>query len=112
MLGETEREKSGNARVTNAGCVWIPPALVPTTVSIRVPAGVELVVVTVNVDVSDPETDVGLKLAVTPVGLPNMVADNATVPANPFPAASETEVLMGAPPGVRFNVLGEAASVK
>src|SRR5580704_14151002 len=111
-LGDTEREKSGKARVTKAGCVSIPPALVPMTASMRVPAGVALVVETVKVEVPDPVIEVGLKLAVTPAGEPRMFADRVTVPANPFPAFNEIVAVPGAPPGVRLRELGIADRVK
>ena len=78
----------------------------------RVPAGVEPVVVTVNVEVPDPVIDVGLKLAVTPLGEPMRFAERATVPVKPLPAVSEMVAVPGAPPGVRFRVLGAAANVK
>ena len=77
-----------------------------------VPAGVELVVATVRVEVPDPVMEVGLKLAVTPAGAPRTFADRATVPVKPFPGVNEMEALPGAPPGVRFNVPGEADRVK
>lgn len=98
--------------MTKAGCVSIPPELVPVTAITNVPAGVPLVVETVNVDVPDPLIDVGLKLAVTPVGDATTFADKVTLPVNPFPGVREIVVVPAVPPGVRFNVLGEAESVK
>lgn len=84
----------------------------PVTASIRVPAGVALVVETVRVEVPAPVIEVGLKLAVTPNGAPRMFADRVTVPVNPFAEVSEIVVVPGGPPGVRFRVLGEAANMK
>ena len=82
------------------------------TTIINVPAGVPLVVETVNVDVPVPLIDVGLKLAVTPAGDAITFADKVTLPVNPFPGVREIVVVPAVPPGVRFNVLGEAESVK
>ena len=62
--------------------VWDKLPLVPVTVSVKVPAAVELVVVTVKVEEPAPLIEVGLKLADTPVG--NPPALSATVPVNPF----------------------------
>src|SRR5580704_6575302 len=89
----------------------MPPALVPVTTSMRVPAGMPLAGVTVKVDVPDPEIEAGLKLVVTP-GEPRAFAASVTLPVKPFPAVSEIVAVPGVPPGVRFKVLGEAASVK
>src|SRR5579859_2303684 len=112
VLGDTVREKSGNARVTNAGCVSIPPELVPVTASMRVPGGVALVVETVRIEVPVPLIEAGLKFAVTPAGAPMRVADRLTLPVKPFPATNEMVAVPGAPPGVSARVLGDDASVK
>jgi hypothetical protein len=53
-------------------------------VTVYVPAGVEDDVDILTVELPDPVTDVGLKLAVAPVG--NPLALNATLPLNPFEA--------------------------
>jgi hypothetical protein len=78
----------------------------------RVPAGVPLVVETVKVEVSDPEIEAGLKLAVTPAGAPRMFAERVTVPVKPFPAVSEITLFWSAPAGVSGRSLGDAESVK
>ena len=83
----------------------------PVTTSMRVPAGMALPGVTVKVDVPAPEIEAGLKLVVTPAE-PSAFACSVTLPVKPFPAVSEIVAVPGAPPGVRFNVAGEAASVK
>ena len=57
---------------------------VPVMVIGYVPAAVELDVVTVTVEVPDPLTEAGLKLAVAPVGNPPAVS--ATLPLNPLSA--------------------------
>jgi hypothetical protein len=53
-------------------------------VTVYVPAGVEDDVDILTVELPDPVTDVGLKLAVAPVG--NPLALSATLPLNPFEA--------------------------
>ena len=55
--------------------------LVPVIVNLMVPEVALHVPVTCNVDVPDPVTDVGLKLAVIPEGSPLML--RATAPVNP-----------------------------
>lgn len=54
----------------------------PVIVSMRSPIAAFLPTLTVSVDVPEPVTEVGLKLAVTRV--PNPVTLKLTVPANPF----------------------------
>jgi hypothetical protein len=66
-------------RVTVVECTSVPA--VPVMVSVYVPAGVEVLVVTVIVELPDTATEPGLKLAVAPVGSP--LALNVTVPLNP-----------------------------
>ena len=51
-----------------AECDRLP--LVPVMVSVYVPVGVVVDVETVSVELPEPETDDGLKLAVAPVGNP------------------------------------------
>jgi len=51
-------------------------------VNVRVPVVAFLLTVTVSVEVPDPVTDVGLKVAVTLAGTPDTL--RFTVPANPF----------------------------
>jgi hypothetical protein len=76
--------------------------LVPLMVMTWVPVGALLETVRVKSDVPEPVTEVGLKLPVTPVGMP--VAESATAESNPpvavtvttayplWPRASEPEV--------------------
>src|ERR1700732_3271331 len=83
--GEAEMEKSGAAETTRevvVECVRLP--LVPVMVSVDVPTGVVLAVVTVSVEVPLPLIVAGEKLAVAPVG--NPLAPRVTVPVNPFSA--------------------------
>ena len=83
--GEADTEKSGAAETTRevvVECVRLP--LVPGMVSVDVPAGVVLAVVTVSVEVPLPLIVAGEKLAVAPVG--NPLAPRVTVPVNPFSA--------------------------
>ena len=65
-----------------AECVRLP--LVPVTVSVEVPVGVVLPVVTVIVEGPLPAIVAGEKLAEAPVGKP--LAVRPTVPVNPFSA--------------------------
>src|SRR5579859_1927733 len=67
---------------TLAECVRLP--LVPVMVSVYVPAGVELLVETLSVDVPAPLIEAGLKLAVAPEGKP--LTPNNTLPLKPLRA--------------------------
>src|SRR5580765_3185942 len=60
--GVAETEKSVTTSVTVSLCVRLP--LVPVTVSVKLPTGVEPVVDTLSVELPEPLTDAGLKLAV------------------------------------------------
>lgn len=62
--------------------------LVPVIVIVEVPVGAFLATVRVKSDVPEPVTDVGLKLPVTPDGIP--VADKATGESNPPVAVTVT----------------------
>src|ERR1039458_3905754 len=64
--------------------VWVKLPLVPVMVSGYVPSGVVELVVTVSVEVPDPVTVAGEKLAVAPAGSP--LALSVTTPLNPFSA--------------------------
>ena len=59
---------------------------VPVKVTVYVPDGVEDDVDTLIVEVPDPVTDVGLNVAVAPVG--NPLALSATLPLNPLKAVT------------------------
>jgi hypothetical protein len=61
--------------------VWLSVPLVPVIVNEKVPVVVLFPVLTVNVDEPEPDTDVGLKLAVAPDG--NPLTLKFTVPVNP-----------------------------
>jgi hypothetical protein len=95
------------ARVTTAECVTLP--LVPVMVRLELPAGVEVVVLTVSVD--DPEllTDAGLKLAVVPAGKPETASE--TLPLKPLiaPTVAMYVVLL---PAVTVCDAGVAESEK
>jgi hypothetical protein len=87
--GVAEMEKSEAAettRVVVVECVRLP--LVPVMISVDVPTGVVLAVVTVSVEVPLPLIVAGEKLAVAPVG--NPLAPRVTVPVNPFSAPTVT----------------------
>jgi hypothetical protein len=65
---------------TFAVCDKVP--LVPVTLSVLLPLGVEVAVATVRVEEPESVTEVGLKLALAPEGKP--LALKTTVPVNPF----------------------------
>jgi len=84
VAGDAEMVKSGvgagfTTSVTVVECTRLP--LVPVIVSVYVPAGVVVLVVTDMVDEPEPVTDVGLKLALAPAG--NPLALRLTTPENP-----------------------------
>ena len=93
--------------VTVVECVRLP--LVPVMVTVYVPAGVAVVVVTDMVDEPDPVTEVGLKLALAPAG--NPLALSPTTPANP-PEPVIVAVYEVPPPAVTVCEGGVAAMVK
>ena len=64
--------------------LFIIVPLVPVTVTMNDPVGVVLRVVTVIVVEPEPVTEVGLKVAVAPVG--NPLAPKVTAPLKPFNA--------------------------
>src|SRR5580693_7365364 len=94
--------------VTVAVCVSEP--LVPVIVSVGLPIGVLLVVVTVSVEDPAPVTDVGENNAVAPAGRP-LVTLKLTAPLKPLCAPTLT-VYVAVPPGFTENELGAPASVK
>ena len=93
--------------LTGAECVSVP--LVPVIVSVDVPTGVVLPVVTVSVMVPDPVTVAGEKLAVAPVG--NPLTLGVTTPVNP-PSAVIVAVYVAAFPTITVCELGLTANVK
>jgi hypothetical protein len=66
-------------KVRVAVLVMVPD--LPVMVITLVPVGADLDTVSVKSDVPEPVMEVGLKLPVTPVGMP--VADKATAESNP-----------------------------
>jgi hypothetical protein len=68
--------------------VWVVVPLFPVMVIAWVPVGAFLATVRVKSDVPEPVTEVGLKLPVTPVGMP--VAESATAELNPPVAVTVT----------------------
>jgi len=67
---------------------WLKLPLVPVMVSVRFPTLALLPTFTVSVEVPEPVTEVGLKLALTRD--PNPLTLRFTVPANPFTAVMVT----------------------
>jgi len=93
-VGEAEIEKSGAAvTVRLTSTVWVNVPLVPVTVSVEVPVSVETPTETVRVEVSVPSaggvTEVGLRVAVTPLGAPE--TERLTAEWKPF---SEVTVMV------------------
>jgi hypothetical protein len=85
--GVAETEKSGTGLTTNVTvvvCTRLP--LVPVMVSVFVPSGVDVEVVTVKVEEPEPLTELGLKLPLAPVG--NPLTLHVTVPPKPLMAAA------------------------
>jgi hypothetical protein len=84
FVGAAASVKSGlpaMVRLTEAVCVRVP--LVPVTVTAKVPTAALPAIVNVSVlEPLPPVTEVGAKLAVTPVG--RLLADNATLPVKLF----------------------------
>ena len=68
--------------MTVVDCCKLPD--VPVKVTVYMPAGVDVNVDMFTIEVPDPVTDVGLKLAVAPTG--NPLALSATLPLNPSSA--------------------------
>ncbi len=99
VLGLPAIVKSGGGgwlttdKVTVVDCTWTP--LVPVMVSVDEPSGVVLAVVTVSVEVPDPVTVAGEKLAVAPLG--NPLALSVTTPAKP-PTTATVVVYVVEPP--------------
>jgi hypothetical protein len=94
LVGLADKEKSAGAltvRMRVAVCVSEP--LVPVMVTVACP--VAAVAEAVNVSVLVPVVEVGLKLAVTPLGRP--LALRATLPVKPLPGVTVT-VLVAVPP--------------
>jgi len=88
--------------------VWFNDPLVPITVTVYVPVLVLLATLIVSVDFPEVENEVGLRLAVNPVGA---VADSATVPVNPL---RKVTVIVEVPedPLLMLSVVGDADSEK
>jgi hypothetical protein len=79
------------------------------TTNVDVPPGVVLLVFTVSVEEPEVVTDVGLKVAVAPVGNPPTLSP--TVPPNPFSAPTVT-VYVAAIPALTDCDDGVAVMVK
>jgi len=96
VLGDPEIVKSGGITTSVALALWLKLPLVPVIVSAELPVGVLLLVCTVSVELPEPVTDVGLNVAVAPVG--NPLAVKLTLPAKPFKLPTFT-VYVVLPPG-------------
>jgi hypothetical protein len=91
--------------------VWVTPPPVAVTVTFEVPEMAVLPTVKVNVDVPPPGAaiELGLKLAVTPVGTPD--AERATAELNP-PLTDVEIVVLPELPWITERLAGDAATVK
>ena len=110
IAGAAERLKSatkGVVTVRTIAAVWVSVPLVPVTVRFTVP--VVAVALAANVSVLAPVVDVGLKVAVTPVGWPLTL--NATAPVKPLNAFTLI-VLVALAPRATLTVPGVAESAK
>jgi hypothetical protein len=108
--GVTEMEKSGIAFTTRFTLMlWVRFPLAPVICNTVVPPGVEDEVFTVKVEDPEPVTELGLKLAVAPVGSPARL--KFTVPVKPFKGEMDTVYVVPAP-GITVCEPGETAIVK
>ena len=90
--------------------VLVTPPPVPVTVIVDVPAFAVLDTVMVAVELPDPlAMEVGLKVTVTPVGIPD--ADNAIADLKP-PEGAAVILLVPWPPGATLTLVGAAFRVK
>ena len=86
-MGVADKEKLSRGlatRATEVLCVRAP--LAPVIVTVYAPDGVVLLVLTIRVEELEPVTEVGLKLALAPVGSPPAL--KLTVPVKPFNAVT------------------------
>lgn len=83
--------------------------LVPVTVSVKAPAGVDVEVVTDRVELPEPATEVGLKAPVAPPG--NPLTLKLTAPVKP-PDGVTVAVYEAPAPAVTVCELGVAERVK
>jgi len=91
--GEAEIEKFGSAVIVSVrGALSTVVPLVPDTVTVAAPTVAVLEAVNVSVLPADPDTELGLKLAVTPVGRP--LTPKVTAPVKPL--IEDTVMLLAA----------------
>ncbi len=89
LAGEAESEKLGEALTTRMVLVvWLRLPLVPLMLTVELPVGVVLAVVTVMVVEPEPVTVEGLKLALAPEGSPEAL--KLTDPLNPLDGVTVT----------------------
>jgi len=69
--------------------LWVRQPLVPVTVMVKVPAGVEVEVATFRVEAPAPVNEVGLNVADVPAGSP--LEASPTLPAKPFTITPDKE---------------------
>jgi hypothetical protein len=107
-VGEANSVKFCTVSAIVAVCVSVP--LVPVMVSVDVPPATVEGTVTVRVEVPDPVTAVGLKLAVAFAGRP--LTESPVVPVRPGVAATVIVNVPAAPPATTVLVVGEDDSAK
>jgi hypothetical protein len=110
LAGLAEIEKSLTAAVTVSETVveWLFVPSVPVTVRVEVPADAAELTVIVRVEEPPEETEVGLRVAVTPVGAPETA--RVTVPEDPTVEVLIVELPL--PPRTTDTLVGLAAIVK
>jgi len=111
-VGEAERVKvAGTATVRLKVAEFVMPLPDPVTVMVYVPGAVEEAAAKVSIEVPEPGagTVMGLKDAVTPVGMP--LADNVIAASNP-PVRTGATVVVLLPPCCTVTELGEMLMVK
>lgn len=82
--GPEDLPRALQLRISVTVVEWTRLPLVPVMVRVNIPLGVDLLVLTVRVDVPEPVTEVGLNVPVARRGSPLTL--KLTVPVNPFKA--------------------------
>jgi hypothetical protein len=107
VLGEAASVKVGTVAVTLSVAVLFKVPAVPVTVTVELPAVIELAAI--RASVPGLLVVAGVKEAVTPLGNPDAV--KLMLPPNPF-APVAVSVVVVVLPGVKLTLFGDAANVK
>src|SRR5437016_5736426 len=99
------------ATVRVTGAVWLMPPPLAVTVTLKVPVVAVLLAENVSVELPLPGAtiEVGLKLAVTPVGSPETESDTAELKP---PAVALETVVLALPPWLTERLPGEVLNTK